>query len=70
MIFSDIGDGALRVWIHEVQLAVMVGVVVGGGGNDGCVQHCKSDGRSCTRAALPALDGDSSPLPRLLGRMW
>jgi hypothetical protein len=31
---------------HEVKPAVVVGVVVGGGGNDGCVQHGKSDGRS------------------------
>ena len=62
-----IGGRGHCVWIHEVQLGdigVVVGVGVGGGGNNRCVQHGEVDGRSGTRAALPALDGDGSPLPR------
>jgi hypothetical protein len=37
------GSGAREhcVLIHEVKPAVVVGVVVGGGGNDGCVQRCE-----------------------------
>ena len=69
-----IGDRGHCVWIHEVQLGgigVVVGVGVGGGGrNNRCVQHGEVDGRSGTRAALPALDGDGSPLPRHRVRKW
>jgi len=56
------------VRVHEVLygvVGVVVGVgVVGGGRNHRRVQHGEVDGRSGTRAALPALDGDGSPLPR------
>ena len=69
-----VGGAALCVLIHEVKLAVMVGVVVGvvvGRGEDGCcVQHGESHGRSGARTILTALDGDGSPpLPRLGVRM-
>ena len=37
------GSGAREhcVLSHEVKPAVVVGVVVGGSGNDGCVQRCE-----------------------------
>ena len=56
--------------IHEVLHGVVGVGVVGGGRNNRCVQHGEVDGRSGTRAALPALDGDGSPLPRHRVRKW
>ena len=71
-----VGDGGRCVRVHEVLhgvVGVVVGVgVVGGGRDNRCVQHGEVDGRYCsgTRAALPALDGDGSPLPRHHVRKW